>query len=1727
MRKLLAVLLAAVMLVTSLSCLTLMTVSADSAATVTPYTPDTFATANTDNALVNFSDNLLAGDAEWVVGTWPTNIYTASSITSVTASMLYDGDFSQLYECYNWYKPSTAASCENSYITFSINASYATVDKIFLAGAENSKLLDFKVYLGMDKDTLYSETNLVATYNAADADLDKYVYTIGLSEAVKAKYIGFKFTDTRGLKDYTQPTNYDQYAAAISAVGAYGTLPYTVDAYTKDEFTTANAGNAIENLSGNNLLTGNPEYKICGVVNGAYGSIVSDAQPGQISSAWLYNGAMQQVWQRSEWAKPYTSHSADKSYITFNISGNFIAIDKIFLAGTVDSTLADFEIYLGTDKDTLYNAENMVATYSGPEGTDKYVYWVELDEGKEAKYLGIRVPTLRSVHNMIDPYNTYSLELTGVGAYGSTACTITENLVNSSGVIEYPLAVPLNYHLKPYYTRHTGWNSTDGHLDGWSVNGTDKLTDGQYAISGQAVLWDTTVGGNTFKIAYDLKHQFNITDVLISSGSANAEYANKWNVYISNDKDTLFNAENLYCAVDLTHLGTTVGGYVTNTKFPSAVKGQYVGIHLLETSGDKTFNANEIAIFGEDDWTSEYQGYLPNVPGNNILNGIETFKVSSANSHGDTNYVTKAPTDSDNGYTTFGTKLTDNATTAVVTQWNMNCNRVTKGGVYPFDVAFATGRYVFDIGEGKTATAGSVLVQGNGSQYGYKYLAFVSNDESIATTPENLFKSENLFAICDDVTYGSAMAFVDENHYKTGRFFGVMIYDALSGENTTRITEIGFYAPESVTVQNTETVPENSLTAGKNFYKGTDRTAGTSVTTSAAAGNISAINDGVMNTNTKKVEYSATWWNAKGSNFYFDLGNVAKINKIVLSTADFQRGGPLMSYAVYISDTAADLFNVENQIAFVWNKNNDVAQEITFDSITGQYVGVYVLGTTNDTSSSLAPLYLSEFAVYGKIDPENYDYIDPATDEDLSSLGNNLLDEVTTEATIENADLLTNNVIKSTFNNQKVNVAAGTKLTYDIGMALDIENIVVSTVAPATYKVYLGNDAATLFATPAIDYYADDTVQLFKLTGPVNAQYVGFEFTADATVIELGAYAKVDISEFTGDKEIANIYVDGNKVDFVDANVYKNNSAIQVVYAGGDNDVILVKGTALTKNEALANAFDFQGAQVRTNAPGGLRFVNTISANALALASKVGTLSAKFADLNGADLTNIDTTDYVIANAVVFDADTAIWMNGVEGTFSITINNIKDYLAATYYAARPYAVVTVDEVEYTIYGEEVKNSPAEIAQIARDDENANLSPEARSYLDTMVQNANVMNVATTGAAALGISEAQLEASIVNADADYSRLAKVIEKAKSGQPIKLTALGGSVTHGAYSGGNQAVTCYANRFREYLANTFGVEVTLVNAGISATNSDVGLARFDTNVPADTDLLVVDFAVNDYPRGREDNETVQTVDTSYEAIIRKALDKDMAVMLLFNVYNNGGTATNDQIVKTRIGNHYKLPMVSVLDAVWDGTAYREEIDGNPQTVLSNDNIHPNAYGHKLLASLLSYTMANAIAFGDATAESYMPADYFYADTAAKVNTVLYTTENLPEEWVVSMGDYYAEGSQYNEKLPNAWRIDNTGTQPMVLNIPNATYVTLIIYRPHLSYDNEVVNAQAPIHTLTVNGTAQQIYGAQTDSFAVALNNFCSTTATDCEVTLSTAFKDGGVETARIIGFAVAQAE
>ena len=191
--------------------------------------------------------------------------------------------------------------------------------------------------------------------------------------------------------------------------------------------------------------------------------------------------------------------------------------------------------------------------------------------------------------------------------------------------------------------------------------------------------------------------------------------------------------------------------------------------------------------------------------------------------------------------------------------------------------------------------------------------------------------------------------------------------------------------------------------------------------------------------------------------------------------------------------------------------------------------------------------------------------------------------------------------------------------------------------------------------------------------------------------------------------------------------------------------------------------------------------------------------------------------------------------------------------------------------------------------------------------------------------------------------DTARMTNVLKKAAAGEEITVGYIGGSITEGI--GVPDANSCWAKLSHSALCEMYpDTKINFVNAGLSGTNSTLGIARAERDLYSEytPDIVFIEFAVN--------NGGEQMDKDSYESLVRKVLEKDNdpAVVLLFTVLKNEYSC---QPWMTMVGEYYGLPMISVGNAI------------NPMfhaglmewEKYSDDESHPNAWGHALVSDFV----------------------------------------------------------------------------------------------------------------------------------------------------------------------------
>ncbi len=296
--------------------------------------------------------------------------------------------------------------------------------------------------------------------------------------------------------------------------------------------------------------------------------------------------------------------------------------------------------------------------------------------------------------------------------------------------------------------------------------------------------------------------------------------------------------------------------------------------------------------------------------------------------------------------------------------------------------------------------------------------------------------------------------------------------------------------------------------------------------------------------------------------------------------------------------------------------------------------------------------------------------------------------------------------------------------------------------------------------------------------------------------------------------------------------------------------------------------------------------------------------------------------------------------------------------------------------------------------------------------------------------------------------DTTRVRRAIGRARAGEEVTIAYIGGSITQGA---GATPINseCYAYKSYRSFAERFGQvgSVRFVKAGVGGTPSELGMIRFERDVlrygRETPDVVVVEFAVND--------EGDETKGNCYESLVRKILmlPNRPAVLLLFSVFADDWNLQDRLKV---VGERYRLPMVSVLDAVTPQFRLKPE---NGRILSKNqffyDMFHPTNAGHTVMADCLTYFFERAAEDGNEGEEFLykgLPEPVIGADFE---QVRLLDRKEMPEGAVVSCGSFCQTDDDLQAvemdaalsltpQFPNNWMYDGAkeeGGEPFVLEL------------------------------------------------------------------------------------------
>jgi acyl-CoA thioesterase I len=178
------------------------------------------------------------------------------------------------------------------------------------------------------------------------------------------------------------------------------------------------------------------------------------------------------------------------------------------------------------------------------------------------------------------------------------------------------------------------------------------------------------------------------------------------------------------------------------------------------------------------------------------------------------------------------------------------------------------------------------------------------------------------------------------------------------------------------------------------------------------------------------------------------------------------------------------------------------------------------------------------------------------------------------------------------------------------------------------------------------------------------------------------------------------------------------------------------------------------------------------------------------------------------------------------------------------------------------------------------------------------------------------------------------------QAPSGKPIKLVVLGDSLSAGL---GLPAAAAFPARLQKALKDK-GIEVDMVNAGVSGDTTSGGLERLDWSVADGTDAVIIELGANDALRGIDP----QISRAALGQILTRLKARNIAVLLCGMLappnYGTDYSARFDAIYP-ELAKQYQVPLYPF---------FLQGVAGDPR-LNQADGIHPTAEGVDIIVSAM----------------------------------------------------------------------------------------------------------------------------------------------------------------------------
>lgn len=978
---------------------------------------------------------------------------------------------------------------ENSFI-FNLGGK-ATINGFMLAKSNPNFTELYKVYVGNNKDTLFSDDNLVFDMS------DRTVATRVMGTAVKfaaaktGKFFGIKFC---GVASDAGTDN----SLRIAEIAAFGQLSEgdaeereatQADAsansliYGKDWSFGVHDGNTKDgtwsyaNTIHTNVRTSsykNPENN-----NGIFKSgatSLTDGSAGSHIDLYDVNGTNVPLGAKLIWTLDKTS----------DITGFMIYNHKTYV-----NTVA-YDVYASETLSGLFDPANVIYSFNFKDGSGNVITEKAEQKGQYVTFTGNKVKRANYVAVWIhDSYSVVNgspnsgIRISEIGFFGTESQNAKTNdkitsIANESYVTWETISDSLGD--ADYVAKNNILKANK--LTVKNASGTEVAVP-----SDAAQMTDGTLIGNNELFGSYLNYEFiydlgsNTRLEALAHVKANVNFTEGYKIYASSNLSDLFTDANV--VLDMSNTQTAARAMATAVKLSAVKECRYLGVKYLSvdgTSAGSSIRIGEIAAWGEQDDpiidNADYtltESDAGTMYEDNIIAGLEASWAGGGSNNGGNNPWSAGITDGNAGlyyYEKDGSQRSQK-----------HYDLYNLGGTVELVYALEYEHNVEEI----------AVWEPHERKNGF--------DVYVSDSTKNLFDAGNKVASWSSASNPQATSIylkIEQAAQKKGRYIGIKFTD-YTHDASVRISEIYIGGTQTswdnsglnTAAGNSDIAKlyDNNLLTGRLpvLVSNPEANGGKTIQGEAMTGMLS---DG----SAAECEI----YNAQDAKIYFDLGHPTVLSQIGLWMTN---SAHRVSYKVYVGNDAETLFKGTH--AYEWNALDDpssMAQVYKFNSnapVTARYVGFYFTDASSaheegvqgfeeedNTEVRLAELYVGGVQDMSAVEHEALDSLDEVEGENLL---NGFIPTLNGTAVSDSvAAALTD---KAAATGAGIVVEAGDKLVYNIVRSANFEDIIISSDKTlGRYEVYVSDALDNLFKSVNCVYTTQNTADNSKITKISNPQ---------------------------------------------------------------------------------------------------------------------------------------------------------------------------------------------------------------------------------------------------------------------------------------------------------------------------------------------------------------------------------------------------------------------------------------------------------------------------------------------------------------------------------------------------------------------------------------------------------------------------------------------------------------